>query len=481
MSDIVNIIRHSADLLKPLEKTDLHTLFVMGDNQAHRFELEILSGSAAADLEGATVTGYFTNFKEDTTVTVPGKVEGGKAVVTLSKPCYTLHGQFVLTIQVKSGEVEDTVFLGEGFMRRTKGETIIYDDYIVYDVNTLMAHISAMRTATDNANAATTKATNAASAANTAAGNANTKAQAAQTAAEAANAAAQNWSNGTAANAIQLNGKDSAYYLQPIEMLDNVDFAIAQAGYGGMHGAFAYASDRWHLQDGTFARNGEVNTLTCSEYGFVQQKVNEEKGKLNGKAVTVAIVLEDGTVKVANATIPSEDVTGSTAYIAQLRLATNAVLILLKTTSQETIVRLAVDSGYSFSFKRIHLLVGSYTADTLPPYVPKGYSAELAECQRYFYIPTKTGGVPFAGYAAGSSHARFLFILPAPMIRQPTISITDMSAAIIKSNAGQHTVTEVNGTSYSGQTIVAYVATSGLTDGNTCVLNPGEIIFSADI
>ena len=154
MSEIVNTLPYSADLSKSLDKTDLHTLFVMGDNQAHRFELEILSGSKAVDLTGATVTGYFTNFKEDTTVTVPGKVEGGKAVVVLSKPCYTLRGQFVLAIQVKIGEVEDTVFLGEGFMRRTKGETIIYDDYIVYDVNTLLAQISAMKTATDNANKA---------------------------------------------------------------------------------------------------------------------------------------------------------------------------------------------------------------------------------------------------------------------------------------------------------------------------------------
>lgn len=172
MSDIVKPLLYSVVLSKTLDKTDLHTLFVMGDNQAHRFELEILSGSKAVDLTGATVTGYFTNFKEDTTVTVPGKVEGGKAVVVLSKPCYTLHGQFVLTIQVKSGEVEDTVFLGEGFMRRTKGETIIYDDYIVYDVSTLLAQISAMKTATENANKATTDANEAADRANNAAGDA---------------------------------------------------------------------------------------------------------------------------------------------------------------------------------------------------------------------------------------------------------------------------------------------------------------------
>lgn len=154
MSEIVKILTHTVDLRQTLEKTDLHTLFVMGDNQAHRFELEILSGGKAADLSGSTVTGYFTNFKEDTTIQVDGKVEEGRAVVTLSKPCYTLHGQFVMTIQVKSGEAENTVFMGEGYMRRTKGETIIYDDYIVYDVNALLAQISAMKTATENANQA---------------------------------------------------------------------------------------------------------------------------------------------------------------------------------------------------------------------------------------------------------------------------------------------------------------------------------------
>lgn len=32
------------------------------------------------------------------------------------------------------------------------------------------------------------------------------------------------------------------------------------------------------------------------------------------------------------------------------------------------------------------LYEGSYTADTLPPYVPKGYAAELAECMRYYQV-----------------------------------------------------------------------------------------------
>lgn len=42
---------------------------------------------------------------------------------------------------------------------------------------------------------------------------------------------------------------------------------------------------------------------------------------------------------------------------------------------------------------------GSYTADTLPPYVPKGYGAELLECQRYYVPNTRTAVfVPANGY-----------------------------------------------------------------------------------
>lgn len=38
------------------------------------------------------------------------------------------------------------------------------------------------------------------------------------------------------------------------------------------------------------------------------------------------------------------------------------------------------------TYKWAALYEGSYTAETLPPYTPKGYAAELAECQRYYKI-----------------------------------------------------------------------------------------------
>lgn len=154
MSDIVKILPYTVDLDQTIEKTELHTLFVMGDDQAHRFEVTIMNCGAPVDLTDCTVKALFTNFQENSTIEVVGNAENSKAIVTLKKSCYKLHGQFVLTIQIKSGDVENSIFLGVGYMRANKAEKIIYDDYVVYDVDTLLAQIAEMKTATTNANKA---------------------------------------------------------------------------------------------------------------------------------------------------------------------------------------------------------------------------------------------------------------------------------------------------------------------------------------
>lgn len=158
MSEIVKVLTYPVDLSKAIKKTELRTIFVKGDNKAHRFELDVSLGIVPADLTGCTVTGYFTNFKEKTTIEVIGNAEGSKAIVTLNKPCYTLHGQFAMTIQIKSGDVEASVFCGEGYMRASKAEKVVYEDYVVYDMDTLLAQIAEMKTATKNAQDAATAA-----------------------------------------------------------------------------------------------------------------------------------------------------------------------------------------------------------------------------------------------------------------------------------------------------------------------------------
>ena len=52
------------------------------------------------------------------------------------------------------------------------------------------------------------------------------------------------------------------------------------------------------------------------------------------------------------------------------------------------ILRVCADDGggadYEVAFYYAALYEGAYTEKNVPPYVPKGYAVELAECQRYF-------------------------------------------------------------------------------------------------
>ena len=175
-----------------LRVTPISTLFAMGDSNAHRFELTIRREGAQESLAGCTVSGKFYRISENAAVDLEGTVEDGKAVVVLNKSCYDHIGRFALTVTVKDGEDETTVFYGDGYMHGHRTDTVITGEYIIYDINMLLQKIaeidaatSAANEAAQNANAAESDATTAADTANTAAGSANSAAGRADAAAAA--------------------------------------------------------------------------------------------------------------------------------------------------------------------------------------------------------------------------------------------------------------------------------------------------------
>ena len=198
------LMPYTVHLDHTLRVTPLNTLFAKGDSAAHRFELTILRAGVQDDLTGCTVFCKFYRMADSTVVSVPGNVEGGKAVVALPAACYDYIGRFALTIAIQNGEEETTVFYGDGYMHGQRADTAISGEYIIYDINTLLEKIAeidaatqAANTATENANTAASNANTARDAANTAASTANTAANNANTAKDAANAAAGKISNMT--------------------------------------------------------------------------------------------------------------------------------------------------------------------------------------------------------------------------------------------------------------------------------------------
>lgn len=183
-------------------------------------------------------------------------------------------------------------------------------------------------------------------------------------------------------------------------LLDNSDFTldnfIAQAGVGGNHGTQPYTGDRWMLYGtATLSENG----LTIT--GYMRQRVIIPDG-----TYTIGLEKSDGTIQVRMFTKNGNEVTNITD---------NGSCYAVMGSSGY--VEIGIDTGtYAWAV----LYEGEYTAETLPPYVPKGYGAELAECQRYFI---NNVGSMLSGYFESTTVFRYTVTTPVPMRIKPTVTI----------------------------------------------------------
>lgn len=288
------------------------------------------------------------------------------------------------------------------------------------------------------------------------------------------------------------DGKIAADQEPNYNLLDNSNFEIAQAGYNGMHGTQKYAADRWtSSSNGNLTVAGEVKTYTSNNgYCYLLQKLWND-GRDKGKKYTFAIEMMDGTVYTCSGTIPTENVTSQTV-IAQTNLENSCSIIILKEANGEFAVRLnAHSTGSTISFKHLSLYEGEYTAETLPPYVPKGYAAEMLECQRYFVAFRTSGsnGLIFGtGYVANPTTARVVVPLAVPMRTKPTITSLN-SNIYAHGNSKRFDVTNLSVLADAKkQIILQFNLSESTTSSNAIMLgfsspdsNFGYQAFSADL
>ena len=209
-------------------------------------------------------------------------------------------------------------------------------------------------------------------------------------------------------NSAKLGGKAPEYYIQPRNLLDNSDFRnpVNQRGidYGANRNS-GYTIDRWYYEQSAGAGNGYFGlteyyvSLLAPSDGYSQMYQNLAKyAKLKGKNVTFAARVSHGSTEkivCVTFTLGSIDVGLNLFEDGNLKLySVDSMNILIRATGAE-----------EFQFIWSALYEGSYTADTLPPYVPKGYATELAECRRYAKrIGGALAGIAH-GYASGKAYA----------------------------------------------------------------------------
>ena len=203
--------------------------------------------------------------------------------------------------------------------------------------------------------------------------------------------------------------------------LGNSNFRIAQAGYGGMHGTQKYACDRWYDTYGygsfSFDESQGLTIAYGTNHAYLVQKI-DGASLLHGKYVTLACQLSDGTVYV------NSGVFNSSGTSFQIVVDSGKTFTLYYDRAE-----FVVTSG-SMTIKWAALYEGSYTADTLPAYQPKGYSAELAECMRYFERIGSAESIKLGNNIyVGSGAKAFVFSIKyAPKrLKSPSVTFSDVS------------------------------------------------------
>ena len=270
-------------------------------------------------------------------------------------------------------------------------------------------------------------------------------------------------------------------------LLDNSDFVhpIAQAGVNGAHGATGYAVDRWNRTNGaTVSQAADGLKIVSDKTSWtagIQQRI---EAKRFADVMTFAV---RGVFPVACRLfvyIGSGTTNFGTAYFQGDAAERTLVLKLTKPdglTGDEVVnVYISPDTestGTAAVVRWAVLYEGEYTAETLPPYVPKGYAAELAECLRYYRRITATNET-FAGYCAnGVSYC----MIPLQTMRiKPSLVPSGKFYYTLGNKQGTTTATATAHSANVNRAIIKCAITeTGILTGT--ISPQGDIDISADL
>lgn len=183
----------------------------------------------------------------------------------------------------------------------------------------------------------------------------------------------------TASDTSKLGGKAPEYYIQPRNLLDNSDFRnpVNQRGKTSYSGT-TYTIDRWWMQTDTGTASIGDNGLTLATNDSTSCKIMQYFEKLDINKVYTFVIKDTSENVYLIHSVPNERNEEKTSFGSMIVNTTNL------NNENKSAFSISLDLGTTITLIWAALYEGSYTADTLPPYVPKGYVAELAECLRYF-------------------------------------------------------------------------------------------------
>ena len=281
--------------------------------------------------------------------------------------------------------------------------------------------------------------------------------------------------NDKAHDSARLGGKMPEYYIQPVNLLDNSDFLnpVNQRGQTTMQDTWVYWFDRWIANTERTASqltSSGVHLPGAAEANVrIVQRIPLARIK-KGQSYTIAVYDASGNVLCVSGVFNGGTLTGA-------GLPEGKCYLSLQDGDGSTYYYCILDMYADITVKHIALYEGKYTAETLPPYVPKGYAVELAECLRY-YRKIKGNMQTFGGRATGG--VAYAYIPLQTMRIAPTVTVSGKFYYALGKEQGTTTETAtVHNTNINRVVVKCAVP---VTDVCTGFITPlGSIDISADL
>lgn len=364
---------YTVDLNDGAMLVKLHKPIYHQNARADVFRVTVTTDGTAEDLTDASCKAWFVR-ADGVTVPIDGSISNSKITVTLPANCYAMTGLFRLSIDLIKDSITHTVLHVDGAVVLTRTDKLTSGGSGVQSFDELLAAVGA-----------------------------------------------------TQKNDRKANLLDNGNFVEPVN----------QRGASTYTGAKAYTVDRWFLTGSNSKLNvksGYVQVQTTStSYATMAQRVGNA-AKLAGKTLTMAARVYSNVVPRIYAAV---DVNGTLTQINNGAIGTAAsynelafsFTVPADITEGKLVMMIQARAAAANDYTNVYwaaLYEGNYTADTVPAYVPKGYAAELLECQRYFYaLPSDWNASYLAFSVSGAAVARVTVPTPVVMRTKPSITVEE--------------------------------------------------------
>ena len=162
MESIAQEMRFSVDLRGGLMEQPQRGKLMRGDKNAAVVIAELYDGEKPYEGNDVTVTGKFSRKGDGINIQLDGKMENGKAIVTLDEHCFAVSGRYELRVKLTKDGIARTVLFISGYVENDGEGGILDVENVIPSIDDIVAQYAEMKRVTEETKAARDEALSAA-------------------------------------------------------------------------------------------------------------------------------------------------------------------------------------------------------------------------------------------------------------------------------------------------------------------------------